>query len=83
MAGDLLFGTYIMAEAELPIQAFREQRGLLRRSVDWLFSQRHFHLKVLSGTAAGVTVILTLWPGSSGLRCAIIIRMRPAPTRST
>jgi PAS domain S-box-containing protein len=54
------FLVLIMAEAELPIQAFREQRGLLRRSVDWLFSQRHFHLKVLSGTAAGVTVILTL-----------------------
>ncbi len=54
------FLVLIMAEAELPIQPFREQRGLLRRSVDWLFSQRHFHLKVLSGTAAGVTVILAL-----------------------
>src|ERR1700741_1740420 len=50
----------MMAEAELPIQALQDQRGLLRRSVDWLLSQRHFHLKVISGTAAGVTVILTL-----------------------
>jgi PAS domain S-box-containing protein len=49
-----------MAEAELPIQALKDERGLLRRSVDWLFSQRHFRLKVLSGTAAGVVVILAL-----------------------
>ncbi len=49
-----------MAEAELPIQGLREQPSLLRRSIDWLFSERHFHLKVLSGTAAGVTVILIL-----------------------
>ena len=59
MAGDLLF-VLIMAEAELPIQALKDERGLLRRSVDWLFSQRHFRLKVLSGTAAGVVVILAL-----------------------
>ena len=58
------FLVLIMAEAELPIQPFREQRGLLRRSVDWLFSQRHFHLKVLSGTAAGVAVILALAAGA-------------------
>ena len=59
LAGDLLFAL-MMAEAELPIQALRDQRGLLRRSIEWLFSQRHFHLKVLSGTAAGVIVILAL-----------------------
>src|SRR4051794_5006540 len=34
--------------------------GLFRRAVSWLFSQRHFHLKLLSGTAAGVVVIFLL-----------------------
>src|SRR3954469_17045413 len=34
--------------------------GLFRRAVSWLFSQRHFHLKLLSGTAAGVAVIALL-----------------------
>ena len=29
-------------------------------AADWLFSQRHFHFKLLSGTAAGVTVIVLL-----------------------
>lgn len=34
--------------------------GLFRRSAAWLFSQRHFHYKLLSGTAAGVVVIAFL-----------------------
>src|SRR5437764_12094287 len=34
--------------------------GLLRRAFNSLFSQRHFHLKLLSGTAAGVVVIVLL-----------------------
>src|SRR5437867_931378 len=34
--------------------------AVLRRCVAWLFSQRHFHLKLLSGTAAGVLVIILL-----------------------
>ena len=33
---------------------------LSRRAADWLFSQRHFHFKLLSGTAAGVLVIILL-----------------------
>ncbi|MEP6822073.1 MAG: PAS domain S-box protein [Chthoniobacterales bacterium] len=32
----------------------------LRRGWDWLFSQKHFHVKLLSGTAAGVVVIIFL-----------------------
>ncbi|MEP6810468.1 MAG: CHASE3 domain-containing protein, partial [Chthoniobacterales bacterium] len=32
----------------------------LSRAWDWLFSQRHFHVKLLSGTAAGVVVITVL-----------------------
>src|SRR6266581_600670 len=34
--------------------------GFFRRCGEWLFSQRHFHVKLLSGTAAGVTVIVLL-----------------------
>jgi PAS domain S-box-containing protein len=34
--------------------------GFFRRVSAWLFSQRHFHLKLLSGTAAGIVVILLL-----------------------
>jgi PAS domain S-box-containing protein len=34
--------------------------GLIRRAIGWLFSQRHFHFKLLSGTAAGVLVIILL-----------------------
>jgi PAS domain S-box-containing protein len=49
-----------MAEAEEPNQIVNEQRSLLRRCFGWLFSLEQFHLKVLSGTAAGVSVILVL-----------------------
>ncbi len=35
-------------------------RSFLARSMAWLFSQRHFHVKLLSGTAAGVVVIIFL-----------------------
>src|SRR6516162_9953911 len=49
-----------MAEAEEPNQIVDQQRGLLRRCFGWLFSLEQFHLKVLSGTAAGVSVILVL-----------------------
>ena len=38
----------------------RDQPGLFRRAATWLFSQRHFHVKLLAGTAAGVLVILLL-----------------------
>src|SRR3984893_3939478 len=34
------------------------RRSLSRRIADSLFSQRHFHLKLLSGTTVGVTVII-------------------------
>src|SRR4051812_16730812 len=37
-----------------------ERKGLFKRANAWLFSQRHFHLKLLFGTAAGVGVILLL-----------------------
>src|SRR5437764_11400056 len=34
--------------------------GLFRRAGNWLFSQRHFHFKLLSGTAVGALVICLL-----------------------
>jgi PAS domain S-box-containing protein len=36
------------------------RRGLLGRSVAWLFSPKHFHFKLLSGTAVGIVVITFL-----------------------
>ena len=37
-----------------------EPTSALGRSSAWLFSQKHFHVKLLSGTAAGVLVIIFL-----------------------
>src|SRR4051812_36938979 len=34
--------------------------GMFRRAGNWLFSQRHFHLKLLSGTIVGGIVIFLL-----------------------
>jgi PAS domain S-box-containing protein len=34
--------------------------GLFNRASNWLFSQRHFHFKLLSGTAVGALVIVLL-----------------------
>src|ERR1700730_5681513 len=36
------------------------RRDLLRKSTAWLFSQKHFHFKLLSGTAVGIVVITFL-----------------------
>jgi len=51
-----------MGQSELPQESAIQPRqvGLFRRSAAWLFSQQHFHFKLLSGTAAGVTVIILL-----------------------
>jgi PAS domain S-box-containing protein len=49
-----------MGHTEPPNHSEKKKRGFVRRSAGWLFSQRHFQLKVLSGTAAGVTVIALL-----------------------
>ena len=50
----------------------REQSapGLFRRAIAWLFSQRHFHFKLLSGTAAGILVIALL----AGIFLYVMIR---------
>jgi CHASE3 domain sensor protein len=51
-----------MGQSEPPQESAIQPRqaGLFRRSAAWLFSQRHFHFKLLSGTAAGVSVIVLL-----------------------
>jgi membrane associated rhomboid family serine protease len=38
----------------------RDRRGLVGRSAAWLFSPKHFHFKLLSGTAVGIVVITFL-----------------------
>src|SRR5947207_8728726 len=49
-----------MGHAEKPNHNQQKRRGFVGRSLAWLFSQRHFHFKVISGTAVGVTVIILL-----------------------
>src|SRR6202048_1697417 len=52
-----------MRQSEEPLDEVQPKRarfGLFRRSFAWLFSQQHFHFKLLSGTAAGVFVIILL-----------------------
>jgi two-component system cell cycle sensor histidine kinase/response regulator CckA len=46
------------ADALLPSEQEKARRPLGQRVTDWLFSQRHFHLKLLSGTTIGVAVIV-------------------------
>jgi PAS domain S-box-containing protein len=48
------------ADATLPVGQKKPRRSLSQRLADWLFSQRHFHLKLLSGTTIGVAVIVFL-----------------------
>jgi PAS domain S-box-containing protein len=51
-----------MGQSEPPQESAIQptQSSLFRRSAAWLFSQQHFHFKLLSGTAAGVSVIVLL-----------------------
>jgi len=48
-----------MTDSDAP-QKTKVRRGVLRRSAAWLFSQKHFHFKLLSGTAVGIVVITFL-----------------------
>jgi two-component system cell cycle sensor histidine kinase/response regulator CckA len=45
-------------DASVPTDLKVRRRSISGRIGDWLFSQRHFHLKLLSGTTVGVTVII-------------------------
>jgi PAS domain S-box-containing protein len=47
--------TEVYSPSTLPRRGFFSPLG---RSIAWLFSQQHFHVKLLSGTAAGVMVII-------------------------
>src|SRR5437660_2704693 len=47
-------------DAVVPSEPKKRRRSILRRIGDWLFSRRHFHLKLLSGATVGVVVIIFL-----------------------
>src|SRR5436190_14105523 len=47
-------------DASVPTELRARRRSIFGRLSGWLFSQRHFHLKLLSGTTVGVTVIIFL-----------------------
>ncbi len=52
-----------MTPSAAPTLGSHPRRGafsLFGRSVSWIFSQKHFHVKLFSGTAAGVIVIIFL-----------------------
>src|SRR5436190_7045955 len=50
-----------MTQAAAPKPATKVRRGIFRRSaLAWLFSPKHFHFKLLSGTAVGIVVITFL-----------------------
>jgi PAS domain S-box-containing protein len=52
-----------MSQPGLPLPIPKRRRGLaaiFRRGSAWLFSPKHFHFKLLSGTGAGVVVIVFL-----------------------
>src|SRR4051794_4506863 len=48
-----------MTETDVP-QKTKVRRNIVGRSAAWLFSARHFHFKLLSGTAVGIVVITFL-----------------------
>src|SRR5947208_7638864 len=47
-------------DAIVPIDLKSRRRSIFGRIGDWLFSQRHFHFKLLSGTTVGIIVIIFL-----------------------
>src|SRR5256885_15041529 len=47
-------------DASVPNSLKARRRSIFGQVADWLFSQRHFHLKLLSGTTVGVIVIIFL-----------------------
>jgi PAS domain S-box-containing protein len=48
-----------MTDLDAP-QAKKARRGVFGSSLAWLFSPKHFHFKLLSGTAVGIVVITFL-----------------------
>src|SRR5437879_12928643 len=51
---------FIMTQTDAPHSLPDVRRGIFRRSLSWLFSPKHFHFKLLSGTAVGIVVITFL-----------------------
>jgi PAS domain S-box-containing protein len=49
-----------MTQSDAPNSATSVHRGIFGRSSVWLFSPKHFHFKLLSGTAVGIVVITFL-----------------------
>ena len=49
-----------MTQTDAPNSATKVGRGIFGRIVAWLFSPKHFHFKLLSGTAVGIAVITFL-----------------------
>src|SRR5437764_4937077 len=47
-------------DAALPVVTKKRRRSTFGRLGDWMFSRRHFHLKLLSGATVGVVVIIFL-----------------------
>ena len=47
-------------DASVPNSLKARRRSIFGHVAEWLFSQRHFHLKLLSGTTVGVIVIIFL-----------------------
>ena len=47
----------IMTQIDAPHSTSDLRRGIFRKSTAWLFSPKHFHFKLLSGTAVGIVVI--------------------------
>src|SRR3989441_8664469 len=47
-------------DASVPNSLKARRRSIFGHVAGWLFSQRHFHLKLLSGTTVGVIVIIFL-----------------------
>jgi PAS domain S-box-containing protein len=48
-----------MTQIDAP-QSIEVRRGIFGRTAAWLFSPKHFHFKLLSGTAVGIVVITFL-----------------------
>jgi PAS domain S-box-containing protein len=48
------------SDATPPPEPRKRRRSIFGRIGDWLFSRRHFHLKLLSGATVGVVVIIFL-----------------------
>jgi PAS domain S-box-containing protein len=49
-----------MPQDAFPTLTSSGRPSLFRRPIEWLFSQKHFHVKLLFGTAVGVIVIVFL-----------------------